>query len=48
MKKTRILQHAMCVISKILKLLKGALKVESCENSYEEALIGEMNKEEND
>ena len=48
MKKRRILQHAMFVISKISKQLKGALKEESCENSYEEALKGEMNKEEND
>ena len=48
MKKTRILQHAMFVISKISKQLKGALKEESCENSYEEALKGELNKEEND
>ena len=44
----KILQHAMFVISKISKQLKGAHKEESCENSYEEALKGEMNKEEND
>ena len=48
MKKRRILQHAMFVISKISKQLKGAHEEESCENSYEEALKGEMNKEEND
>ena len=48
MKKRRILQHAMFVISNISKQLKGALKEESCENSYEEALKGEMNKEKND
>ena len=38
----------MFVISKISKQLKGALKEELCDNSYEEALKGEMNKEEND
>ena len=48
MKKKRILQHAMFVISKVSKQLKGTLKEESCENSYEEALKGEMNKKEND
>ena len=46
MKKRRIFQHAMFVMSKISKQLKGAHKEESCENSYEEALKGEMNKEE--
>ena len=35
MKKRRILQHAMFVISKISKQLKGAHKEESCGNSYE-------------
>ena len=46
MKKRRILQHAMFVISKFSKQLKGTHKEEACENSYEEALKGEMNKEE--
>ena len=40
MKKKRIVQHAMFVISKISKQLKGALKEELCENSYEEAFKG--------
>ena len=48
MKKRRILQHAMFVISKISKQHKGTLKEDSCENSYEEALKGERNKDENE
>ena len=50
MKKRRILQHAMFVISKISKQLKGAHKEESCGKWKflwsEEALKGDMNKEE--
>ena len=48
MKKRRILQHAKFVISKSSKQIEGAHKEESCENSHEEALKGEMDKEEND
>ena len=44
--KKRILQHAKFVISKSSKQIEGAHKEESYENSYEEALKGEMNKEE--
>ena len=36
------------MISKFSKQFEGAHKEESCENSFEEALKGDMNKEEDD